>query len=218
MKKILVIGEEEKVHQLLPKIENKGFEIEISDGDEEEDFKEYDVIFDLNFDDDSENFPIYAGLREKIVILSTVKQSIAEASYVFPAKVRSYIFGFNALPIFIEDDTWEISCFRANEIEHFQKFANSINIQYLQVADRVGMFRPRSLFVSLNERAKCVEEQIVWQKENELVNQWLKEIDYYGVTSVFETLVSIFEDTKDFRYFPCALLKQKYLRNHQFVR
>jgi len=215
---ILLIGEEEKVEAIRPHIEIEGVTLEISDGDEEEDFKEYDVIIDLNFDDDSENFPIYAGLRDKIVILSSAKQSIAEASYIYPAKVRSYIFGINALPVFIEDKTWEISCFRGNEIEHFQKFAKKIDIQYLQVADRVGMFRPRSLFVSLNERAKCIEEQVVWQKDNEIVNEWLKEIDHYGVTSVFETLVAIFEDTKDFRYFPCALLKQKYLRNHQFVR
>ena len=34
---------------LRKKIDNKAFDIEISDGDDDEDFKEYSVIFDLNF-------------------------------------------------------------------------------------------------------------------------------------------------------------------------
>jgi hypothetical protein len=47
MQNILIIGEENKANLLRTKLDNPKFAIEISDGDDDEDFKEYDVIFDL---------------------------------------------------------------------------------------------------------------------------------------------------------------------------
>jgi 3-hydroxybutyryl-CoA dehydrogenase len=38
------------------------------------------------------------------------------------------------------------------------------------------------------------------------------------VTSVFETLAAIYEDTKDERYKICPLLKTKYLKGETFYR
>jgi hypothetical protein len=46
----------------------------------------------------------------------------------------------------------------------------------------------------------------------------MKEIDKHSITAIFETLVSIYDDTKDPKYFPCQLLKKKYLRNQSFVK
>ena len=55
MQKILIIGEESRKDELLKVLDASKFEIEYSDGDEEEDFDLYDIIFDLNFDDDNES-------------------------------------------------------------------------------------------------------------------------------------------------------------------
>jgi hypothetical protein len=58
--KILLIGEEDRIGILQAKFLGiEGVEVEISDGDSDEDFDEYDVIFDLTYDDDDENIEQY---------------------------------------------------------------------------------------------------------------------------------------------------------------
>jgi len=217
MEKILIIGEEELAQTLRKKIDNKGYEIEISDGDHEEDFKEFGIIFDLNFDDDSENFPIYAGLRDKLIFLSAVKQSLSEAAYIYPSKVRSRLFGINAISHYLATDVWELSAFRRNEWSYAIEFMSTLNLKSLQVEDAVGMYRPRIDFLALNEKIKLLNENII-SLDQTTIKQEFKEIDSIGTTAIFEVLTAIYEDTKDPIYLPCPLLKRKYLRNHSFVQ
>jgi hypothetical protein len=219
MQNILIIGEENKANLLRTKLDNPKFAIEISDGDDDEDFKEYDVIFDLHFDDDSENFPIYAGLRDKLIFLSSVKFSLSEAAYTFPAKVRSHIFGMNCLNHYLTSDFWELSAYRANELEFASKFLIDAKINYILVDDKVGMYRPRTEFLMLNERTKMLEEQSLPNAmQQPILASAFQELDKVGITDIFETLMAIFEDTKESRFLPSALLKKKYLRNHSFVK
>jgi len=217
MEKILIIGEENLSQLLRKKLDNKGFEIEISDGDDEEDFKEFDVIFDLNFDDDSENFPIYAGLRDKLIFLSAVKQSLSESAYIYPAKVRSYIFGINALEHYLNTNTVELSAYRKNEWSKATEFMAKFGLTAIQVEDAVGMYRPRVDFLALNEKIKLLNESII-SLDQTFFQKEFQFIDEIGVTSIFEVLMAIYEDTKDANYLPCPLLKRKYLRNHSFVK
>jgi 3-hydroxybutyryl-CoA dehydrogenase len=216
MQKILIIGEETIAQVLRKKLEiNEGFEIEVSDGDEEEDFRDYDIIFDLNFDDDAENFPIYAGLRDKLIFLSTVKQTLSESSYIYPEKVRSTLVGINAIEFYLDHANWELSAFRANEWQAIDAFMKKINQAYIAVEDVVGMWRPRRDFLALNETIKlCGEGAIINYNSNPLIQEEFKKIDAIGVTNLFETLMAIYEDTKEIKYIPCTLLKKKYLRNH----
>jgi hypothetical protein len=215
MQKILIIGEEIIAQVLRKKLDNKGYEIEVSDGDEEEDFRDYDIIFDLNFDDDAENFPIYAGLRDKLIFLSTVKQTLGESSYIYPEKVRSKLVGINAIEHYLDSTTWELSAFRANEWQVIEEFMKSIQQAFIAVEDAVGMWRPRRDFLAFNETIKlCGEGAITNYNSNKLIQEEFQLIDKIGVTSVFETLMAIYEDTKEIKYLPSALLKKKYLRNH----
>jgi 3-hydroxybutyryl-CoA dehydrogenase len=218
MQKILIIGEESVAQLLRTKLDNKGFEIEVSDGDEEEDFRDYDIIFDLNFDDDAENFPIYAGLRDKIIFLSTVKQSLSESSYIYPEKVRSKLFGINAIAYYLESDIWELSAFRGNEWSIAEDFMKKIGQKMISVDDRVGMWQPRRDFLAFNETIKlCDEGAVINYNTNQSVLKEFERIDTIGVTDIFETLMAIYEDTKEVKYLPCPLLKKKYLRNHLMV-
>ena len=219
MQKILIVGEETRKEELLKVLDATQFEIEYSDGDEEEDFDLYDIIFDLNFDDDNENFPIYSALKNKIFFLSTAKTSLAETSYAFQCKVKSKIFGINALPGFLDSNFWELTAFRGNEIPEIEGFLKTIKKEVLWLEDRIGMFRPRTKFLELNEIAKCVDENIIFQNQSTApIQNLLKEIDKHTITAIFETLASLFDDTKDTKYFPCQLLKKKYLRNQSFVK
>lgn len=218
MQKILIIGEESVAQLLRTKLDNKGFEIEVSDGDEEEDFRDYDILFDLNFDDDAENFPIYAGLRDKLIFLSTVKQTLSESSYIYPEKVRSKIFGINAIEFYINSNSWELSAFRANEWVIAEQFMNKISQKFISVDDRVGMWQPRRDFLAFNETIKlCEEGAVLNYNSNPFILAEFEKIDDIGVTAVFEVLMAIYEDTKEIKYLPCPLLKKKYLRNHLMV-
>ena len=100
--KILLVGEEQRAEELRAKLPaSPDLEIDFSDGDADEDYKEYDCIFDLNFDDDPSNLTIYAGLRDKPVFVNAVKLSLNEAVYSANVKARCMLFGFNGLPSFI---------------------------------------------------------------------------------------------------------------------
>ena len=218
MKNILIIGEETRAQNLKRFLDKSSYSVEISDGDEEEDFKDYDVLFDVNFDDDSENFPIYANLRDKLIFLSSVKQSLSEAAYIYPSKVRSKIFGLNCLDYYLQSEIWELSFYRGNELSMAEEFLKSLNKKYIVVEDRVGMYRPRTEFLALNERVKLLEEgSLPNALQNPILVKEYGEIDKVGVSDIFETLMSIYEDTKEIKYHPTPLLKKKYLRNHNFV-
>ena len=217
MEKILIIGEENRSQLLRKKLDTKSFEIEVSDGDDEEDFKEFDIIFDLNFDDDSENFPIYAGLRDKLIFLSSVKQSLSESAYIYPAKVRSHIFGINAIEHYLKTDIIELSAYRKNEWSKALDFMAKFDLKIIQVENAVGMYRPRADFLAINEKIKLLNESTI-ALESEFFQKEFQFIDQIGVTPIFEVLMSIYEDTKEVNYLPNPLLKKKYLRNHSFVK
>ena len=100
--KILLVGEESRANELRARLSAAtGVEIDYTDGDADEDYKDYDCIFDLNFDDDPSNLSIYAGMRDKPVFVNTVKLSLNEAVYTGNVKARCMLFGFNGLPSFI---------------------------------------------------------------------------------------------------------------------
>jgi hypothetical protein len=217
MERILIIGEENRANLLRKKLESNHWEIDISDGDDDEDFKDFDIIFDLHFDDDSENFPIYAGLRDKLIFLSAVKQSLSESAYIYPAKVRSRIFGINAMEHYLNTEYIEISAFRRNEWNFAQEFIGKTNFKLIQTEDAVGMYRPSVDFLAINEMISLLNENMV-SLEHEYFQKEFQYIDQIGVTAIFEVLMAKYEDTKNKAYLPCALLKRKYLRNHNFVK
>lgn len=225
--RIIAIGEEEKFEELKARIgENSAIELDYSDGDEEEDFEEYDAIFDLNFDDDNTNFAAYAQLKEVPVFVSAAKLQLAEAVYVLDAKIRCRLFGINTLPTFIGNDVWEVSLFRKFETADLDKVMKLLNIKWLPVEDRVGMVKPRVIFMIINEACYTLQEGTASIEDIDTSMklgtnypfgpfEWC---DRIGITHVFETLTAIYEDTKDERYKVCPLLKSKYLRNETFYR
>ena len=225
--KVLLIGEHDRVEQLKTKIgERPDLEIDRSDGDAEEDFDLYDVIFDLNFDDDPSNLPLYGALREKAVFVSAVKLSLAEAIYTTGTKVKCRLFGINALPTFLSQSKWEVSLYRKFETPELMKLMELFGIDFLPVEDRVGMVKPRIIFMIINEACYTLQEGTATIEDIDMgmklgTNypfgpfEWCDKI---GIDSVFETLAAMYEDTKDERYKICPLLKTKYLKGETFYR
>ncbi len=225
--KILITGEEKRASELRTRLAaNSTLEIDYSDGDEDEDYHLYDCIFDLNFDDDPSNLSIYAGLKETPVFVSSVKLSINEAVYTSGVKVKCRLFGINAIAGFLTNPVWEIALYRKFETPELDKLASEIGINYLPVEDRVGMVKPRIVFMIINEACFTLQEGTASIEDIDTAMklgtnypygpfEWCDQI---GISNVFETLAALYEDTKDERYKICPLLKAKYLRNETFYK
>jgi len=225
--KILVTGEPIRAEELKAKLSTiSDLEVDYSDGDEDEDFKEYDCIFDLNFDDDPSNLPVYASMRDRPVFVNAVKLSLNEAAFVGGEKVKCQLFGINALPTFISQSKWEVSLFRKFQTPELDALMKKFGIEYLPVEDRVGLVKPRIIFMIINEACYTLQEGTASIEDIDTAMklgtnypfgpfEWCDKI---GITSVFETLAALYEDTKDERYKICPLLKTKYLRNETFYK
>lgn len=225
--KILLIGEPDRLGELKARLEKQPqLRVEISDGDAEEDFDLYDVLFDLNFDDDPSNLPIYATLKEKPIFVSAVKLSIAEAVYSCGAKIKCQLFGMNALPTFIEQPLWEVSLYRRFETPVLESLMKQFGIAYLPIEDHVGMVKPRVVAMIINEACYTLQEGTATIEDIDMAMklgtnypfgpfEWCDKI---GITHIFETLATLYEDTKDERYKICPLLKTKYLKGELFYK
>ena len=225
--KVLIIGEDDRFNDLKARLgANPALEVDRSDGDAEEDYDMYDVIFDLNLDDDPSSLPLYAPLKDKAVFVSAVKLSLAEAVYSTGSRIKCQLFGINALPTFIPQSIWEVSLYRKFETPVLTKLMQTFGIEFLPVEDRVGMIKPRVIFMIINEACYTLQEGTASIEDIDMAMklgtnypfgpfEWCDKI---GVTSVFETLAAMYEDTKDERYKICPLLKTKYLKGETFYR
>lgn len=225
---IIAIGDDQRYEELRKKLASLQIDItRITDVEEEMDeIKTADIIFDLNFDDDADNLAFYATLKDKYIFVSAVKTSLAEQVYVLGEKLKCKLIGMNAIPTFIDRERWELSLYYSFMAEDVQKIMSQLKINYDIVADRVGMVTPRILFMIINEACYTLQEGTASIED---IDQGMKLgtsypfgpfewCDRIGITDVFETLVSIYEDTKEERYKICPLLKNKYLRNQTFYK
>jgi 3-hydroxybutyryl-CoA dehydrogenase len=121
---------------------------------------------------------------------------------------------------------WEVSLCRRFETPELDKLMQAFGIDYLPVEDRVGMIKPRVIFMIINEACYTLQEGTASIEDIDMAMklgtnypfgpfEWC---DRIGVTSVFETLAAMYEDTKDERYKICPLLKTKYLKGEKFYR
>lgn len=225
--RILITGEKSRADEFRTKLlPVQDIEIDFTDGDEDEDYKAYDAIFDFNFDDYPEALAHYAPLKEKPVFVNAVKLSLAEAVYATDTKIKCRLFGMNALPGFMEQALWEVSLYRKFETPELEKILNRLQIPFLPVEDRVGLLKPRIIFMIINEACYTLQEDTA---SIEAIDTSMKLgtnypfgpfewCDKIGVAHVFETLAALYEDTKEERYKICPLLKTKYLKGETFYR
>jgi len=88
------------------------------------------------------------------------------------------------------------------------------------------MVTPRIIFMIINEACYTLQERTATIQDIDLgmklgTNyplgpfEWADKI---GIKNVYETLLAVYEDTKDERYKICSLLKTMYLKNESFYR
>jgi 3-hydroxybutyryl-CoA dehydrogenase len=224
--KILAKGEKIIVDELKQKLSGADCEIVTV---QDEDIKGhnlagYDAIFDLEFDSNSGALQSYAGLSGKPVFVSAIKKQLAAMVSEYKGAISCTLFGINALPSFINRTLAEVSLLNVEDEILIAKVMKRIAWDYKIVNDRVGMVTPRIIFMIINEACYTLQEGTAGMQDIDTSMklgtnypfgpfEWA---DRIGVKDVYETLMALYEDTKDDRYKICPLLKTLYLKKGTF--
>ena len=222
--KVLLIGEENRrleLKSILP--ENSqiveadiAFEIDLNA------LPEFDVVFDLNADEDTSIIDEYPFDRPVTIIASAVKNSLA--AMIDGLEYEGGIFGMNCLPTFIDRPIKEVSVYDESDIPALRELMGKLGWEFHLVNDRVGMVTPRVICMIINEACFTVQEGTANMADIDKSMQlgtaypygpftWSDKI---GIKDVFEVLDAMYEDTKDERYKVCPLLKTHYLKEKPF--
>jgi 3-hydroxybutyryl-CoA dehydrogenase len=224
--KILARGEKIRTDELKQKLSSVEIEWTIVDDQNfgNANIQDYDVIFDLNFDEHQNTLSNYAPLKNKIVIISAAKKSLAQAAHEYVNAVDCILVGINALPTFINRSLAELSLLKEEQAASVQALFAQFNWDYKLVKDRVGLITPRIILMIINEACYTVQEGTATMQDIDTSMklgtnypfgpfEWANKI---GVKNVYETLEAVYQDTHDERYKICPLLKRMYLKGELF--
>lgn len=222
---ILVLGDQQRADELIRRIP-KIHQVKYSNNVNDASLPRYNVIFDLNFDDGAKFLQYYSYLRNRIVVVSTVKRQLADVIFDYRGEIYCKLIGMNALPGFIDRDYLELSLPNQNNLPVLQDLVKELEWDYKLVEDRVGMVTPRVLFMIINEACYTLQEGTASIEDIDQAMrlgtnypkgpfEWA---DAIGVDHVYETLEALYEDTRDERYKICPMLKTKFLKRERFYR
>lgn len=184
---------------------------------------EYDLIFDLVFDEHPDQLKFYAGVSVPVIV-SAVKTQLAKATHDYGNAIKCSLIGINGLPGFINRSLAEVSVINEADKLVLDSTMKKLKWEYKLVEDRVGMVTPRIIFMIINEACYTVQEGTASMKDIDVSMklgtnypfgpfEWADKI---GIKHVYETLEAIYQDTHDERYKICPLLKTKYLKGESF--
>ncbi|MFI5222181.1 MAG: 3-hydroxyacyl-CoA dehydrogenase family protein [Bacteroidia bacterium] len=224
--KILARGEKIRTEELKLKLSSVVCDLTVNNDLEisPAKLKDFDLIFDLNFDDHKNRLADYAELKMPVIV-SSVKIQLAKTVSDFGKEINFPLIGMNCLPTFINRDLVEISLVKNSEKEIAKRIFSKLNWKYRIVEDRVGMVTPRIIFMIINEAFYTLEERTATKEDIDTSMklgtnypfgpfEWADKI---GSKNVYETLEAIYNNTKDERYKICPLLKMKYLNGERFA-
>ena len=184
----------------------------------------YDLIFDLNLDEDPSRLSWYAPLTGKILLACSVKKTLLQLHNSHPGDVRCTMIGLNALPTFINRSISEIALLNDTDAAACDDLFKYLQWEYLVAADRTGMVTPRVIAMIINEACFALAEKTASMHDIDMAMksgtnypygpfEWC---DRIGVKNVFETLEAFAENYGEARYRICPLLKEKYLLQQPF--
>ena len=180
----------------------------------------YDVIFDLDFDDSPEQIQAYHQIKDKLIIVGSVKIQLEELYAELGSNPSCTIIGMNTLPTFINRDVLECCAINQQDEVIATTFFDQLNLNSRFVKSRVGLVTPRIICMIINEAYYTVQEGTASKEDIDLGMklgtaypkgpfEWTQEI---GLDHVYETLDALYQDTKDERYKIASLLKTEYLK------
>lgn len=224
--KILAIGSMNRIKELKEKLLGVACELTCIDDSDllSANIHQFDVIFDLKFDEKKQQLKYYAGLKNIPVFVCAVKKTLDQAVYEYNGKITCHLIGINALPTFLQRNLLEVSIHQPESEAVLITWMESLKWSYKLVQDRVGMLTPRIIFMIINEACFTLQEGTASKEDIDTSMklgtnypfgpfEWANQI---GIKHVYETLEALYHDTHDERYKVCPLLKTKYLRNEEF--
>jgi len=223
--KILARGEKIRTEELKQKLSSVGCDLKLIDDTDlsSANLRDYDLIFDLDFDEHIEQLKFYAALTIPVVV-SCAKIQLAKAVHDFGKQNSCTLIGMNCLPTFIQRDLAELSLFEQQSKPTLDALMQQLGWKYKLIEDRVGMVTPRIIFMIINEACFTLQEGTASMEDIDTSMklgtnypfgpfEWANKI---GVKHVYETLEAVYNDTHDERYKICSILKTKYLKGESF--
>lgn len=225
--KIFAHGEKIRTDELISKLSSPAIEWQVSNDYTltPQNLESFNIIFDLNADENPNQLAAYLGLKGKPVIISAVKKNLAEMLSAHQSSISCSFIGINALPTFINKALAEVSLFNQSDETVLANTFSALNWDYKLVNDRVGMVTPRVICMIINEACYTVQEGTASIQDIDTSMklgtnypfgpfEWCNKI---GISNVYETLESLYSDTHDERYKICPLLKTHYLKQQPFI-
>ncbi|MFY0644036.1 MAG: 3-hydroxyacyl-CoA dehydrogenase [Bacteroidia bacterium] len=180
----------------------------------------YDVVFDLDFDDDPEHLESYGEQSDLLVVIGAVKVQLEELPAVLGRALKCTLIGMNCLPTFINRSLVEVSVMSASNESKAKALAEKLGWELRFVNSRIGMVTPRIVCMIINEAFFTVQEGTATAEDIDLGMklgtaypkgpfEWCEQI---GIINVYEVLNAMYEDTHDERYKICPALKTAYLK------
>jgi 3-hydroxybutyryl-CoA dehydrogenase len=225
--KILAKGNSKRLEELKQKLSLPDYEIDCIDENKEIILNDgnYDVIFDLNFDDNIKTSWLnYKNLIKTPVFVCAVKKSLAQMVFESNTDIQFPLFGINAIDTFINRSLIEVSIYNNANLILLENTLNAMKCEFKTVNDRVGMVTPRVVCMIINEACFTLQEGTANMNDIDISMklgtnypfgpfEWADKI---GVKNVYEVLESLYLDTHDERYKVCPLLKNNYLLKQNF--
>lgn len=217
--RILVAGDDRRQQELKQKF---GGKIRADFGgirpDPNSELKNYDLVFDLNFDDHPETISHYEGFKDLTLIAGAVKIQLKKIMDDHQGMILPRTFGMNTLPTFINRPVaeWTLPDLRQKPVA--LEIAGRLGWEISFAADTVGMVAPRILMMIINEAYHTHGEGTASMEDIDLGMKlgtnypegpfvWAKNI---GIREVYKTLEALFLSTGDARYEIAPLLKASY--------
>ncbi len=213
---IAAIGSKERLSELSSVLSLNSLSFSVFENSENINNQQFDVVFHLNFDENTECLNHFKHFDSHVCLfLNTVNIQLHSIDF---SEIKAQVAGINALPTFLNRTTLEY-CTMSQDFNHGMIEQLGWPKKQL-IQSRVGMITPRVVCMIINEAYYTLQEGTANKQDIDLGMklgtaypfgpfEWTEKI---GIATIYRTLESLWNDTKDERYKICSLLKTEYLK------
>ena len=216
--KILVIGDSSRLDECRQKLGDHEYLHLYSHSGLGKAVPGYDVVFDFLIHENPDAFKDYTS--SAVVFVNTCYVTLATLARN-NRQQRATVFGFNGFPTLFNREFLEVSLLNSDDAPALADACAKLKTKYLRVDDRVGLVTPRVICMIINEAYYAVEETTATADAIDLAMklgtnypygpfEWCERI---GLTSVYELLEVVYNETGDERYKISELMRREYLGN-----
>ncbi len=184
------------------------------------DFQGYDVVFDLNFDDGRRSLESYADLKDVLVVVCAVKQSLEQALMSWKGALKCTLLGMNSISGFIDRPLKEMTTLDQPSRQKGDEILGKLDFNISWVESKVGMVSPRVICMIINEAYYTLEEGTASKADIDTGMklgtayphgpfEWSEKI---GLQNVYDILQATYRDTGEGRYKICGSLKREVMQ------